>query len=56
MSLPSDTSVKVKFEAFALPELCIYVKRENVGLSQPASEVLLCLERHTCIYVTDYLQ
>jgi hypothetical protein len=41
MELPSDTSVKMKFEALPSPELWIYIKREDVKLSHLAAKVLL---------------
>jgi hypothetical protein len=46
--LSCNTSVKVKFEALSRPELWIYIRREQLEISQLATEVLL-------IFGTTYL-
>jgi hypothetical protein len=39
MELPSDAPVKIKFEALPPPKLWIYIKREDMELSQLAAKV-----------------
>jgi hypothetical protein len=44
MELSHDMSLKIKFEGLRLPEFWTYIRKEQWGLSQVASEVSLFLE------------